>query len=159
MRQVIHTLPTGEVKAETFKDATSARIEGPTSARVLTLRNASDATLATFDAARVIKCRRLKPATSYTPHDLTRIGEVIASLAFSLGHDWRGMHTTNNAAIMDHVEGSFGLYQLVIDWAKDFDTAFEAKPDEQKENFLEDIDTFYAVKMAELKTAAGYIEV
>jgi hypothetical protein len=85
--------------------------------------------------------------------------ETVAALAFNLGHEWARMHSVPCQQIMDHVKGSFGLYGVLIDWGAEFDKAWAAKPEDQRENFLEDIDTFYGDKLAELKTAAGCTEV
>jgi LmbE family N-acetylglucosaminyl deacetylase len=92
-------------------------------------------------------------------NDHTRIAEVVAALAFNLGHEWSHTHRTVCETLIDHVQGSFGLYQLVIAWAEEFDKAYEARPDEEKDDFLEAIDTFYAEKFAALKAEAHCVEV
>jgi hypothetical protein len=88
---------------------------------------------------------------------LKRQQEIIADFSFSMGHLWRPLHIDTCQKIMDHVEGSFGLHQRVIEWAKEFDTYWEALPeeDDRRHDFLGETDAFFTKKFEALKAEAG----
>lgn len=121
---------------------------------------AEDYTFPTRDAAARAERELVALETAQKANaDSARVAEVIAALAFNLGHEWCHTHQTTCQTIMDHVEGSFGLYQRVIAWSEEFDKAYEARPEDEKDDFIEAIDTFYAEKFAALKVEAQCIEV
>jgi hypothetical protein len=85
-----------------------------------------------------------------------RVHEIIADLAFDLGHTWRGMHSADCGAIMDHVGGSRGLMDWVIGCAHEFDALWEAMPadDERREDYISEIDAFGRSKLGLLQEEA-----
>jgi hypothetical protein len=83
-----------------------------------------------------------------------RVHEIIADLAFDLGHRWRDMPVASCQGIMDHVGGSRGLMDWLVGCAHEFDTLWEAKPEDEQEDYIGEVDAFANRKFAELKLEA-----
>lgn len=83
-----------------------------------------------------------------------RMHELIADLGFNLGNVWRPQLLEACQKVLDHVGGSRGLMERVVQWAREFDTDWEARGEADQENYIEDIDTFFAEKWQALKAEA-----
>jgi hypothetical protein len=79
---------------------------------------------------------------------LKRQQEIIADIGFEVGHIWRPLDIELCQAIMDKHEGSRGLMELVVDWAKEFDVFWEALPedDERRDNYISEVSNFAVEK-------------
>lgn len=73
---------------------------------------------------------------------LRRQQEILIDLGFGLGNHWAQMDTKLTSDLMDMVEGSRGLADRVKAWAVEFDKDWEARPEDQKQDYLIDIDKF-----------------
>jgi hypothetical protein len=82
---------------------------------------------------------------------LARQQEILADIAFNVGHRWvqAGREVTDR--ILDSLEGSRGLTGRMIEWAVEFDAAWEAgQADLNLENYIGEIDEFSDNKFKEL---------
>jgi hypothetical protein len=88
---------------------------------------------------------------------LMRKQELIADIGFEVGHWWERTTNSGCSKIMEHCDGSRGLMQLVVEWAGEFDTFWEAldEDDDRRENYIEEIVNFTAKKIAALALDAG----
>jgi len=80
---------------------------------------------------------------------LARQQEILADIAFNVGHKWAQTGREVTDRILNSLEGSRGLSARMIEWAVEFDTAWEAG-EVDLENYIGEIDEFSDAKFAEL---------
>lgn len=83
---------------------------------------------------------------------LTRQQEIIADIGFSMGHHWHSVSEKVRGGLMDHLEGSRGLMEKAVEWAVEFDTWWEALPeeDDRRQNYISEVEEFAGKKMKTL---------
>jgi len=84
--------------------------------------------------------------------------QYIASMGMSVGFVWNQWSTEARAAIMDMVDGSPGLHNKIVEWAREFDEAWEVReaimnPDDLAD-FPEQIAAFVDAKVKGLLAEA-----
>jgi hypothetical protein len=82
---------------------------------------------------------------------LTRRAEILFNLSFHLGGKWRSLDSLETSNIMDVLDGSRGLFDHVEGWTAQFDQEWEARAEEDKEDFLNDVDVFCDKQFEELR--------
>ena len=60
-------------------------------------------------------------------HRNERIQPYIASMGMSVGFLWNQLSVEAREAVMDMVNGAPGLHAKIIEWAEEFDDAWEAR--------------------------------
>jgi hypothetical protein len=79
---------------------------------------------------------------------LTRQQEILFDLSMNLGRKWADMNGEQCGNIIDMVQGSRGLFDLMAEWTKEFDAKWEALPvdSELREDYIGEIDEFFLKK-------------
>lgn len=87
-----------------------------------------------------------------------RIQPYIAKMGMSVGFVWNQWSTEARAAIMDMVDGSPGLHAKIVEWAEEFDDAWEVRESimkpEDLADFPEQIANFVDAKIKALLAEA-----
>ncbi|KGX17692.1 hypothetical protein [Burkholderia pseudomallei] len=91
----------------------------------------------------------IKQAVNEYP-ELLRKQEIIFDLSFTLGNRWNTFSDQLMGDIMDHVDGSRGVCDLVKQWVDEFDADWESRSEDEQQNYLVDVDEFANRKIAEL---------
>jgi hypothetical protein len=75
---------------------------------------------------------------------LKRQQEILAFIAFEVGYRWHSVGDVAHDEIMNALEGSVGMMQKAVEWAKEFDAFWEARPDddERKQDFIGEVSEF-----------------
>jgi hypothetical protein len=81
-----------------------------------------------------------------------RMQEIIADIGFYVGHRWRTLHIDICQKILEPIEGTRGLMDLIVQWASEFDAFWEELPqdDDRRENYIEVVDDFAAKRLDKL---------
>ena len=80
---------------------------------------------------------------------LARQQEIIADIGFNAGYHWHSVSEEARGDLIDHLDGSRGLMEKIIDWAREFDAFWEALPenDGRRENYISEVDEFAEQKL------------
>lgn len=70
--------------------------------------------------------------------------EILTDIAFNCGIHWSRINAKLGGELMDHLDGSRGLHERFVQWAREFDAWWEAldEEDDRRENYLIEIDRF-----------------
>lgn len=79
-----------------------------------------------------------------------RLQEIIFDISFNLGCDWKALDVDFRGQIMNRVNGSRGLSDLVQQWADEFDTVWETRLSNDEHDYIEDIGNFTYEKLGQL---------
>ena len=77
--------------------------------------------------------------------------EVVSDMSFDIGYEWASMPKQDRARIMDHVNGSRGLYDLVLREADAFIRAWGELDGDGARDYYEDVDARAMGLLARLK--------
>lgn len=72
--------------------------------------------------------------------DMNPLNEAIFDIAFNFGHRLHSFDKCDD--LMEMLEGSRGLKDRVVAWAQEFDTAWRARAEGKREEYLGEIDAF-----------------
>lgn len=78
--------------------------------------------------------------------ELQRQQEMIHNISFRFGLEWAKLEEEFRSKVMDHVDGSRGLKDYIVLWAKQFDRNWE----DGMEDYIGKIDDFAVAKFQQL---------
>jgi hypothetical protein len=97
--------------------------------------------------------------TKKTALDYQRQQEILFDIAMDVGSSWQKIDTTTRSVMMDQLNGSRGLFDLVMQWVEEFDRNWETCPDDPNKDYLESVGIFATDKlMALVATAQDHLE-
>ncbi len=79
---------------------------------------------------------------------LLRQQEIISDISYTGGYSWHSVSEDVREALMDELNGSRGLHEKFVEWAKEFDALWEALPedDDRRQNYIAEVDNFAQAK-------------
>lgn len=82
--------------------------------------------------------------------DLQSMQEVIFDLSFEFGYRYNALTDQQASDLMDMLNGSRGLKDKIVAWAAEFDDDWSKRPEDEREEYLGDVDEFAKKKWGEL---------
>jgi hypothetical protein len=82
--------------------------------------------------------------------DYQRRQEILFDISMFLGVRWAEMKADLSDGIMELLDGSRGLFDLVVSWTEEFDRDWEHSPHDPNRDYLESIGEFAMKKYNEL---------
>ncbi|BDD79867.1 hypothetical protein [Burkholderia phage FLC9] len=89
-----------------------------------------------------------------TLQDLQRQQEILFDISMDVGVLWNKLSKARGEELMDMVGGSRGMFDHVKAWVDEFDAAWEARDEDNREDYLYHVSEFTRVKFEELETRA-----
>lgn len=82
--------------------------------------------------------------------DYQRRQEILFDVAMELGRSYALLSESVRSQLMDQLNGSRGLFDLVVQWVEEFDREWETSENDPERQYLESVDEFTHAKLVEL---------
>lgn len=92
--------------------------------------------------------------TKKTILDYQRQQEILFDIAMDLGSSWHKIDLKTRETLMDQLNGSRGLFDMVVQWVEEFDREWEASADDANKQYLESVNEFATNKITEMVQSA-----